>query len=76
MRQPAGYVASIKTSSSKHSGPGLGVRRKSSLSLGGQGRNSTSPAPPSENEMGDSMAEQHEGFDGNDDIDVGGEKLV
>lgn len=48
MRQPAGYVASIKTTSSKQSGPGLGVRRKSSLQLGGQNdssRKSISPAP-------------------------------
>lgn len=55
MRQPAGYVASIKTTSSKQSGPGLGVRRKSSLQLGGQNdssRKSISPAPSSLDDEG------------------------
>lgn len=52
MRQPAGYVASIKTASSKHGVHGLGVRRKSSLKLGGQqgnARSAFSPEPSDEN---------------------------
>lgn len=77
MRQPAGYIASIKTTSSKHSGPGLGVRRKSSLQLGGQqgsSRKSTSPAPSTldgegtrENEYDDLAAS---------DVESGGESCV
>ena len=55
MRQPAGYVPSIKTTSGKQSGQNLGVRRKSSLQLGehsGSFRKSTSPAPSSLDDEG------------------------
>lgn len=77
MRQPAGYVASIKTASSKHSGPGLGVRRKSSLQLGGQhgsSRKSTSPAPSS---LDDEATRENEYDDfAASDIESGGEAHV
>lgn len=66
MRQPAGYVASIKTTASKHSGPTLGVRRKSSLALGDHsGRKSTSPAPPTFEED-EGRGGQFEDFNGDD----------
>lgn len=67
MRQPAGYVPSIKPASSKHSAPALGVRRKSSLTLGGDfnGRKSTSPAPTAFEED-EGRAGQFEDFNGDD----------
>ena len=78
MRQPAGYVPSIKAAASKNNAPALGVRRKSSLTLGGDysGRKSTSPAP-STFEEDEGRAEQFEDFNGGEDgEDHGGEVNV
>lgn len=77
MRQPAGYVASIKTTASKHSGPTLGVRRKSSLALGDHsGRKSTSPAP-STFEEDEGKEGRYEDFNDEDvDAKAGGEVNV